>query len=650
MKPQQEPRGPGLVYTALTRRGGWLLVLGVLALVLVLAPALYLGAALTHLRLRRRPDALLAFVVAVPSAVAAAGALLVLHAIGGWGGYLSAWSLLFVHGTVTLAALAAVVLPGLAAAPASGAAYWRCNQWHQERALVGGAGSRREREDTEAARRARRLRQAQEARHTAGKTRRGVDLGDPARCNLGLVQSDRGLGWGKCGRPLRLPMAEVGHLTVLGGTGTGKSEAVHVLCEWVLEHTDAQLIYLNAKEPAAGLEPGRRIVAHAETLRKTSRMLLPGYAPYDAFRGNTAELRQRLTSAEVFTEPYHEAGTEVILTLALETLAVQGRSPADLPELLLHLSSREVITAITRRDPLAAAALEHIDKRSWSGAVQRYAAAVASLAGWAGPRAAGGWSFEDADCIAVDLPTGTEPKTARTLLRWMLRDVTAYLTGPRRPRRPDGTLRPLVLVVEELSACDGDPVITRTMANMAERARGAGCRIITVAQGPSGLGDEPTREAILTNTCVLTFRQIAAAQQLSDLAGTRTRLEASGSYEGHGLRGMDRGSAREQESYAVPPNELRRLDLGEAFVIYRGRAARIAVAMAAGAYGVRELPQLHAVPVPGPELREVPEPEPEADRPRTVTEWREGVSKKTGRCPKPPTGPTGPNREERNDQ
>jgi hypothetical protein len=598
VKPPREPRGPGLVYTAWKSAGWWWRsLLLVLAAVLVLAPVLYAVAAFTHVRLRHRPDALAALVIALPSAVAAAAALLIMRAVAGWGGYLAAWSLLFVHGTVTLAALAAVLIGGAVAGPAAGAAWWRADQWHRERALVGGEGTRREREDCEAARRARRLHKAQEARHTAGKTRRGVPLGNRAGPNLGLVQSDRGLGWGKTGRPLRLPMSEVGHLTVLGGTGTGKSEAVHVLCEWVLEHTGAQLIYLNAKEPAAGQEPGRRLVAHAQTLRKTSRMLLPGYAPYDPFRGDTAELRQRLTSAEVFTEPYHEAGAEVILTLALETLAAQGRPATDLPGLLLHLSNREVITALTRRDPLAAAALQHIDARSWSGAVQRYAAAAAGLAGWIGPRGAGGWTWEDADVCAVDLPTNTEPKTARTLLRWQLRDLTAYLTHPeRRPKLPDGELRPLVLVVEEVSACDSDPIITGTLANMAERARGAACRLVVVAQSPAGLGTEQTVDALLTNTCVITFRQIKAAQDLADLAGTRTRLEASGAYETQAGRSWDRGSAREQETYAIAPNELRRLDVGEAFVIYRGRSARIAVAMAAGAYGVRELPKLPDAP------------------------------------------------------
>src|SRR5205814_9133442 len=126
------------------------------------------------------------------------------------------------------------------------------------------------------------------------------------------------------------------------------------------------------------------------------------------------------------------------------------------------------------------------------------------------------------------------PDAARMLLRWVLTDLFAYRTGPRRPRGPDGRPRPLTVILEELSALDDDPVIMRQVVNAMERARAAGARFVIVAQGPSGLGDDRTQDAVLTNATVVTFRQISEAQRVSDLAGTQTRLEASGAYEGHG--------------------------------------------------------------------------------------------------------------------
>jgi hypothetical protein len=95
---------------------------------------------------------------------------------------------------------------------------------------------------------------------------------------------------------------------------------------------------------------------------------------------------------------------------------------------------------------------------------------------------------------------------------------------------------------------------------------------------------------ILANATTISFRQISEAQRIAELAGTVTRLEASGTYAGHGLRGLDSGSAREQETYRVQPNELRALGTGECYVIHHGAAARVSVGLPAGAFGVYPVP------------------------------------------------------------
>jgi hypothetical protein len=127
--------------------------------------------------------------------------------------------------------------------------------------------------------------------------------------------------------------------------------------------------------------------------------------------------------------------------------------------------------------------------------------------------------------------------------------------------------------------------------------------------GPSGLGDNRTIDGVLTNATTISFPQIAEVQRIAELAGTVTRLEASGTYQGHGLRGLDSGSTGEQETHRVQPNELRALGLGECYVIHHGAAARVSVDLPAGAFGFYVVPAWLARGQPGPsQLKPLVEP------------------------------------------
>jgi hypothetical protein len=103
----------------------------------------------------------------------------------------------------------------------------------------------------------------------------------------------------------------------------------------------------------------------------------------------------------------------------------------------------------------------------------------------------------------------------------VLKDLWAYLGSPP-PRGPDGRYRPLLVVLEELSALDDDPVIGRAVVNAMERGRSARTRFVPVVQGPSGLGDDRTIDSVLTNATTISFRQISEAQRIAELAGAVT--------------------------------------------------------------------------------------------------------------------------------
>src|SRR5699024_9351727 len=174
--------------------------------------------------------------------------------------------------------------------------------------------------------------------------------------------------------------------------------------------------------------------------------------------------------------------------------------------------------------------------------------------------------------------------------RMVLGDITAYLTSARRKRLTSGNYAPLTVVLEELSAVDRDPVIGRRVVNRMERALGADCQFVVVSQDPGRRGDELPQDAVLTNSTVISFAQVSAAQKIADQAGTRQVTEASGTYQGRWRpdEWSDSGSKRLQDQYAIHPNELRQLKRGECFVIDGGQYARCAATMSRLGYGVPE--------------------------------------------------------------
>lgn len=399
------------------------------------------------------------------------------------------------------------------------------------------------------------------------------------------------LDWKTTRGLLLIPRARTGHIHVEGRTQQGKSEVVHRLTEWAMQYEpQGQVIYLNAKEAAPGKEPSRRLVAHAESLAKTYNVLVPGYRPYDVMRGSRAQIRQKLMDVELFSEPHHEAGTNLVLALGLEMCG----SDAELSQVIQQMADKERVKQWASTSPFAARLVEMIDDRSWQGAVTRYASDALDLAGWIGGAGFHGFGFEDAQVSALDLPTSSEPKSAQMLLRLLLQDITAYLTDARRPCKADGTFEPLTIVLEELSALDSDPVIGRRVVNLMERALGANARFVVVSQDALGLGGEREQSAVLTNATVISFAQVSQAQKIAELAGTRKRAEASGSYSGRLTPDefASSGSKRMQDQYAVHPNDLRNLRKGECFVFHGGQYAKAAGVLSRLGYGLPDTENL----------------------------------------------------------
>lgn len=411
------------------------------------------------------------------------------------------------------------------------------------------------------------------------------------------------------GSTFRLPRN--GHLVLGGRTRMGKSELAFREMVDAIEN-GRQVVMINCKEPTSrATGPSARLAQWGEAHGRSVKVLAPVKGlQYDPMRGTPSQVRQRLMATEVFTEPHYEAACKLVLDLAI-TLAHQAGEPLhSVPDLVWSLASgrwRDLASV----SPMAQQLAEMLGHKEVSGVVIRWAAKLVDLREWIAGRDAGGWSFEDADVIAVDLPTVTEPSASLSLIRAMLTDLNAYISDPLRRDMS----REIQITLDEVSALDADPVTMRQVANLVERAGGAGGYVTSIVQGPSGLGDERIQEALLTNGTVATFQQATqnVVEAIASMGGSKEVAEAS--VQKSGMFSTGTGSERAQYAFSLAPDVIRRLGVGEMVVVDAGRYVRVATTMTASAYqGVtprldltvkaregrgEDLPEPRALPVEG---------------------------------------------------
>jgi hypothetical protein len=573
---------------------------------LILAVAFPAGAAVAALAywlLRRRwSDRLAAAGLALLGIVATYAASMALHYWGAWvriASFATRLSGPLSTPPPTLSDWSTVVAMGLVFGPALGGVLWLITQVRRERSPFSGADEREHRRLCEERRRRYVTHAAQRAHYTGSRPLAvvarplAVGLGDTTGPIVGRWQrGDLTRPWRSHGR-VRLPMSHPDnrHLLVLGATGLGKTETALTIAEWAAEH-GRQVIYLTCKEPPSAqrsVAPRLAAVAAEQGLR--FRTLLAGTSPYDPMRGDLAEVRDRLIRIEEWGDRYWAAVANTLVALALELNAAEGQAIDALPDLVYSLVRSRLATLAKRsRDPRVAELVEAFNYSDLGGALMRYASMAIHLRGWIGPTSAGGWAFEDADVACIELPTVSRPEAATALMRLILRDFGSYLVDPnRRQSRPDGSTKPVVIVIEEAGAVAGDPVIGREFVSQVERNREAGAYAVLTAQDPTGFGDGHTWSALSTNAALLTYRQTEQAENLAKLAGTERVTEGGADYdEDNRLRRQ--GVARRQHAFKVNPQTLRTLGVGEFVLISAGRYAKVAAALSRLSFGLPDVP------------------------------------------------------------
>jgi hypothetical protein len=186
----------------------------------------------------------------------------------------------------------------------------------------------------------------------------------------------------------------------------------------------------------------------------------------------------------------------------------------------------------------------------------------------------GAWAWEDTQAAYLLLDSLALREETAGVARMLFEDFAHYFTS-RKPRHQFA-----VLIVDEFSSLAQGA----GMAARIEQARGFNTSLILAPQVVAGMGDEQEAARILGSVETVICHRVNTPEDIIALAGTRRAVEYSTHYAEEGATGE--GSARIQHRFKIDPNKVRGLPAGQAYVISRGRAMKVAVLQAPAISGV----------------------------------------------------------------
>lgn len=401
-----------------------------------------------------------------------------------------------------------------------------------------------------------------------------------AACGRGAphARSELAVGVGDDGRQVTVPFAFEGggrHTLVVGATGSGKT----VTQTWILSRAIERGLAAVVVDPKgdAGLRQALAVAAagagrsfHAWTPRG-------GYVYNPYRRGTASEIADKALAGERFTEPHYMRQAQRYLGHAVRALHDAGVEPSlgALVEYLqpdaLEILARELASGPAERAFAYLDSLSARQRTELAGVRDRLAILAESDVGtWLDPRTPRApqldllAAIQAGGVVYFDLDSDRRPLLTQMLGAAIVQDlqtVVAALQG-----RPVQT----IIAVDEFSAIAAEHIV-----RLFARARSAGVSLLLGTQELTDLrlpGRERLLEQVLGNlSALIAHRQVVpeSAALISELAGARGAWRVARHSDGR----VTRTRTREQ---LLDPDQLTRLDSGQAAVLVLGRGMRIA--------------------------------------------------------------------------
>jgi len=360
-----------------------------------------------------------------------------------------------------------------------------------------------------------------------------------------------------------------GHCLVLGATGAGKTTTLMNFVESVLMRK-IPLILVDGKGEREFADKVRKLALKCGRKFYLFTMADDGSSMhYNPLRhGNFTELKDKLISITEWTEPHYKLMAERYLQSAVRVLMLANEN-IDLVNVSEKVEPEKLEIAVKRLP-------ENISSRTYSiidesekdigGLINRLAVFSESEIGYL---------LEDTqDNNTIDLIGAIEENAvvffsldslrfseySRLLGKLIVIDLKTTAA------RMFGEGKKIYSIFDEFGVFAG-PQVT----NFINKSRGAGFHVILSTQELADLridGKTELMEQILGNTNVkIIHRQDvpASAELLSSLIGTEDDMTVTYQVNNVGTTGM--GTIKEERSFIVHPDEIKRLEVGQTFIL-----------------------------------------------------------------------------------
>jgi conjugal transfer pilus assembly protein TraD len=411
------------------------------------------------------------------------------------------------------------------------------------------------------------------------------------------------LGRDHAGRQVALSDRQLeAHALIVGASGAGKTTTLQtILAQQIARGRPVVAIDMKGSPgfeselAAAASAAGRRLTVWRPDGQTHWNPLAHG--------GPTA-LKDRLMSAERFSEPHYQRAAERYLQTALTVLeAVHPDRPPSLSEVVSVMAPPRLASlarhaprplAIRTADYLASMTPDQLSAAAGLGTrlallSESVAGPYLEPAGAGGPGGAGGTggtgggagvdlgaALDGGDVVLFSLNSSTYGKLAAQLGSLAIQDLTSA-AGRRLERPGGGAPVPATIALDEFSALGADNVLS-----LLARGREAGVSVLLATQELADLERAAPgfRDQVLGITALkLAHRQEvdASALAISRLAGTeRVWRETRQLPSLGGGRLASRGTRHEVEEPVVHPNEIKRLSTGQLVLLSNVPAPRVA--------------------------------------------------------------------------
>jgi hypothetical protein len=397
------------------------------------------------------------------------------------------------------------------------------------------------------------------------------------------------LGTGDGGRPFHLTDHQLSaHTLVLGASGAGKTTTMLTILTDQVRRGRAVIAIDMKGSPAFA----RELEAAARCAGRPFRLwTLDGPGRWSPLaHGNPTELKDRLISAERWTEPHYQRAAERYVQTVLQVW--QHARPDRAPTLrdVVALMDHRRLVALLRDVPRPLAmrvqdylvALGHDQLSAVRGLETRLAIIAESHTGaYLEPGGPGTIDLQaalrDREVVLFSLNSSRYGKLAAQVGALVVQDLTAAM-GSRleqvrsAPAECDSAApaEPAMVAVDELSALGAEHVL-----NLFARGREAGLPCIAATQefadlerAARGLADQLVG---ITGVKIAHRQDVpASARTIAEIAGTERIWEHTFQTDRRALlpgRDTGRGTRREVDRYRVDPDTIKTLPPGHAVVI-----------------------------------------------------------------------------------